>query len=91
MTNPVSHRDQLKRLNRARGQLEGIVRMIEDERHCVDILTQLRAARAALRAVESGILKSHVHHCIRHELRQGPADRSEQRIEELLRLLDRYG
>jgi DNA-binding FrmR family transcriptional regulator len=51
MSDHPSHRDQLARLNRARGQLDAVTRMIDEGRYCIDILTQLRAARSALRAV----------------------------------------
>ena len=86
-----SHRDQLARLNRARGQLEGVARMIDEERYCVDILTQLRAARAALRAVEDGVLRTHVEHCISDELARGHTEGASERIDELMDVLTRYG
>lgn len=86
-----SHRDQLARLSRARGQLEGVARMIDEERYCVDILTQLRAARAALRAVEDGVLRTHVAHCISDELARGHTEGPSARIDELMDVLTRYG
>lgn len=65
--------------------------MINEERYCVDILTQLRAARAALRAVEDGVLRTHVQHCIQDELARGHVDKSHERIDELVEILTRYG
>ena len=53
------HVGQLQRLRKIEGQVRGIARMVEDERYCVDILTQLRAARAALRRVEDSVLAHH--------------------------------
>ena len=53
-----------KRLNRIEGQVRGLVRMVEEKRYCVDILTQIRAARAALRRVEEAVLREHVEHCV---------------------------
>lgn len=91
MSSHPDHRDQLRRLNRVRGQLDGIAKMIDEQRYCVDILTQLRAARSALRAVEDGILRTHVQHCIQDELRRGRIDRPSERIEELIHVLTRYG
>jgi DNA-binding FrmR family transcriptional regulator len=85
------HTDQLQRLNRARGQLEGVVRMIKEDRYCVDILTQLRAARSALRAVEDGVLRTHVQHCIQDELARGHTEKPNERIDELIDILTRYG
>jgi CsoR family transcriptional regulator, copper-sensing transcriptional repressor len=91
MTEHPSHHDQLRRLNRARGQLEGVVKMINEGRYCVDILTQLRAARSALRAVEDGVLRTHVQHCIQDELAKGRTSGPNERIDELVDVLTRYG
>lgn len=91
MESHPSHRDQLRRLNRVRGQIDGVVRMIEEGRYCVDILTQLRAARSALRAVEDGVLRTHVQHCIQDELSRGHTDKPNERIDELVDVLTRYG
>ena len=54
----------LNRLNRIEGQVRGIARMVEEDRYCIDVLTQLQAARAALARVESELLKQHLSHCI---------------------------
>lgn len=54
----------LNRLNRIEGQVRGITRMVEDDRYCVDILTQLQAVRAALSRVETEVLKDHLDHCV---------------------------
>ncbi len=91
MARHPSHHDQLRRLNRARGQLDGVVKMINEERYCIDILTQLRAARSALRAVEDGVLRTHVQHCIQDELARGHTDKPNERIDELVDVLTRYG
>lgn len=90
MSDHPSHGDQLSRLKRARGQIDGVVRMIEEGRYCVDILTQLRAVRSALRAVEKGVLHSHVEHCIQDELAQGNTEKPSARIAELMQILTRY-
>lgn len=86
-----SHRDQLQRLKRARGQIDGVAKMINEGRYCVDILTQLRAARSALRAVEDGVLRTHVQHCIQDELVRGHTEKPNERIDELIDILTRYG
>lgn len=79
----------VKRLNRIEGQVRGIARMVEDDRYCIDVMTQIAAVRAALQRVEDAILKDHVGHCVQHAITAG--DRSEQRkkIEELVALLAR--
>ena len=52
------------RLRRIEGQVRGIARMVEEDRYCIDILTQIRAVRAALRRVEDEVLNDHVAHCV---------------------------
>ena len=58
-------KDQLlKRLRRIQGQVGGIERMVEDDRYCIDVLTQITAAQAALDKVALGLLDDHAHHCV---------------------------
>jgi len=78
-----------RRLRRIEGQVRGIARMIDDDRYCIDILTQVQAVRAALKRVEDEILRDHVEHCVEHAIASG--DRSEQRtkITELVEVLGR--
>ncbi|MGH6967308.1 MAG: metal-sensitive transcriptional regulator, partial [Phenylobacterium sp.] len=54
----------LNRLNRIEGQVRGVARMVDEDRYCIDILTQVQAVRAALAKVETEILKDHLGHCI---------------------------
>src|SRR5262245_63277025 len=58
----------LKRLNRIEGQVRGLARMVEDDRYCIDIVTQISAVRAALRRAEEEILEDHVGHCVEHAM-----------------------
>ena len=58
----------LKRLNRIEGQVRGLARMVESERYCIDIVTQIDEVRAALRRVEEEILRDHVAHCVEHAI-----------------------
>ena len=81
--------DCLKRLNRVEGQVRGLSRMVEDDRYCIDVLTQVQAIRAALHKVEEEVLKDHVHHCVRHAFAAGdPADQ-QQKVEELVSVVSR--
>ncbi len=77
------------RLRRIVGQVRGIQRMIDEERYCIDILTQLQAVRAALRKVEDEVLKDHVEHCVHGAIRGGKASEQFEKIDELLRVLER--
>jgi DNA-binding FrmR family transcriptional regulator len=79
----------LKRLSRIEGQIRGLTGMVEDDRYCIDVVTQIAAARAALKRVEELVLKDHVAHCVEHAIASG--DRSEQRrkVAELMEVLGR--
>lgn len=86
-TNP-NHCDNLPRLNRISGQIEGIKKMIEEGRYCPDILIQLRAVRSALKAVESHVLQTHLQHCVAQSF--DSETEKNQKIEELKMLFDRF-
>ena len=79
----------LNRLRRIEGQVRGVARMVEDDRYCIDILTQLQALRAALSRVESEMLKSHLGHCIESAIVSGDVDEQRKKANELIELLDR--
>ena len=87
--NPT-HKDQLSRLNRAIGQLQAVGRMIEDERYCVDILTQLRAARSAVKSIELGVLEAHMNSCVSGACASGDDKLRAKRISEIMELLKKY-
>ena len=87
----AEHTDQLKRLRRIEGQVRGLVRMVEEKRYCVEILTQIRAARAALRRVEEGVLREHALHCVAEALRGDDRAARRERVDELLAVLGRFG
>jgi DNA-binding FrmR family transcriptional regulator len=79
----------LNRLSRIEGQVRGVARMVEEDRYCIDVLTQLQAVRAALSRVETEMLKDHLGHCIEAAITGGnPADQREK-AGELIQLLER--
>lgn len=77
----------IKRLNRVKGQIEGIGRMIVDRRYCADIIAQLKAASAALKAVESEIFKSHLRGCVKSAFSGNDAFKAEEKIHEIVKLI----
>jgi DNA-binding FrmR family transcriptional regulator len=81
----------LKRLNRIEGQVRGLSRMVEDDRYCVDIITQVAAARAALQKVEQEILRDHIGHCVEHAITTGNQAEQRRKITELVDILGRAG
>lgn len=81
--------ERMKRLSRIEGQVRGIARMVEDDRYCVDIVTQISAVRAALRKVEEEVLKQHIEHCVEHAITSGNAAEQRTKVTELMELLKR--
>ncbi len=80
---------RLNRLSRIEGQVRGLSRMVEEDRYCIDIITQISAVRAALRRVEEDILREHVAHCVEHAIASGDAADQRQKIAELMEILRR--
>jgi DNA-binding FrmR family transcriptional regulator len=79
----------LNRLSRVEGHVRGIAKMVEGDRYCIDILTQISAARAALAKVESEMLKTHLSHCVEGAIVSGNADEQRTKARELIDLLQR--
>jgi CsoR family transcriptional regulator, copper-sensing transcriptional repressor len=79
----------LKRLSRIEGQVRGLGRMVEEDRYCIDIVTQVSAVRAALRRAEEEILRDHVAHCVEHAIASGDKDDQRQKIAEIIEVLGR--
>jgi CsoR family transcriptional regulator, copper-sensing transcriptional repressor len=79
----------LKRLSRIEGQVRGLTRMVEEDRYCIDIVTQISAVRAALRKAEEEVLRDHIAHCVEHAIVSGDADEQRRKIAELMEVLGR--
>src|SRR5947199_10237483 len=79
----------LKRLKRIEGQVRGLARMVEADRYCIDIVTQIAAVRAALRRVEEEVLRDHVAHCVEHAVASGSKAEQRRKIAELMDVLSR--
>jgi DNA-binding FrmR family transcriptional regulator len=84
---PETKKQLAARLARVEGQVRGIARMIEDDRYCIDVITQVQAVAAALRRVETIVLKDHVSHCVEHAIASGDQRDQRQKVAELLRVL----
>lgn len=76
----------LQSLKTAKGQIEGIIKMIEDERYCVDISNQIMAAQSLLKKSNLIILKNHMHNCVKDAVKSGD---SEEKIEEIISILEK--
>lgn len=82
----MNKKDLEDRLKRIEGQVRGLQRMVDEDKYCIDILTQLSSVQAALKAVGMGLLDDHVRHCVRDSIEQGSGD---QKIEELMAAVGR--
>ncbi|HET8920441.1 MAG TPA: metal-sensitive transcriptional regulator [Xanthobacteraceae bacterium] len=78
-----------KRLNRIEGQVRGLVRMIEEDRYCIDVVTQISAVRAALRRAEEEILADHVAHCVEDAIASGTKTDQRHKVAELIDVISR--
>ena len=78
MTGPQGYSENkdnyAKRLRRIEGQVRGVAKMIDDEKYCIDILTQISAVNSALQSVALGLLDEHLNHCVSHAVAEGGVD-----------------
>ena len=79
----------LKRLSRIEGQVGGLIRMVEEDRYCIDVVTQISAVRAALRRAEEEILRDHVGHCVEHAIASGNKSEQRKKVAEIMDVLGR--
>jgi CsoR family transcriptional regulator, copper-sensing transcriptional repressor len=78
-----------KRLGRIEGQVRGLSKMVDEDRYCIDIVTQISAVRAALRRVEEEVLRDHVAHCVEHAITSGNKTDQREKITELIEVISR--
>jgi DNA-binding FrmR family transcriptional regulator len=79
----------LKRLSRIEGQIRGLSRMVEEDRYCIDVITQISAVRAALRRVEQEVLRDHIGHCVKEAMQSDDTRNQDRTIQELIDVLAR--
>lgn len=85
----TTHLEELTALKKIEGQIQGIQKMIENKRYCIDILTQLSAAVGAIMKVEENILTRHLEGCIKQSFTKGYKER-EEKIKEIIALLKKF-
>ena len=78
-----------KRLNRIEGQVRGLAKMIDEDRYCIELVTQFAAVRAALTRVEAEVLQDHVAHCVDHAVASGDKADQRKKIAELMEVFGR--
>ncbi len=89
MQHTTLHLEEIERLKKIEGQIRGLIRMIEEHRYCVDILTQIAAACHALRRVEESILERHLRSCVDASFQSGSSEDRAAMIEEIITVLRR--
>ena len=87
--NSNAQKKALTALKRAEGQVRGVAKMVEEDRYCIDVVTQIAAAKAALRRVEEEILRDHVAHCVEHAISSGDKADQRRKIAELMEVVGR--
>ena len=85
----VTHKDKLNRLKRIEGQVRGIASMVEEDRYCMDILTQMQAVKSALSKVENQILKDHAACCVSEAISSGDETEQKEKFDELVELFEK--
>jgi DNA-binding FrmR family transcriptional regulator len=80
----------VKRLHRIEGQVRGLERMVEEDRYCIDVLTQISAVSTALESLALQILDDHVRHCVADALTSGDEEAAEEKRRELIAAVERF-
>ena len=83
----MKHKEAINLLKTSKGQIEGIIKMIEDNRYCVDIANQILAVQALLKKANLKILDKHIRTCVTDAINKG---QGEQKIEEIINIIDKY-
>lgn len=91
MIDEATKMDARRRLLSIKGQVQGILQMVEDEKYCVDILVQLSAVKAALERVSAIILKRHVESCVAEAMESGSEEEKAEKIDELIDVFTKFG
>lgn len=86
----TTHEEEMVRLNRIAGQVRGIQKMIEDERYCIDILTQINSVQGAIKAVGKNILERHLKGCVKQSFSVGDQEDREKKIGEIIEVLRKF-
>lgn len=85
----ADHDRALRLLKTARGQIDGIIRMVEEDRYCIDVSTQLMATQSLLARINADVLKAHVAHCVKEAAETGTPQEREAKLDEIAGILDK--
>lgn len=85
----ADHDHILRLLKTARGQIDGIIRMVEEDRYCIDISNQLMATESLLARTNADVLKAHVEHCVREAADSGTEEEKTEKLDEIATVIDK--
>lgn len=86
----VADHDKIARLLKtARGQIDGIMKMVDEDRYCIDISTQLMATQSLIARINADVLKAHVESCVRSALEDGSEEQKTQKLDEIGRVIEK--
>ena len=91
MMNDETKKNVRTRLKRVEGQTAGLMRMVDDDQYCVDVLIQISAVQGALARIGEIILRSHIQTCVKSAFESGKPEQRQKRIDELMEVFSRYG
>lgn len=77
------------RLKTVKGQIEGIQRMVEEDRYCIDISNQIMAVIQALKGINRDVLEAHLHHCVKESMESKDEEGAQEKIEEIIKVIDK--
>ena len=87
----TTHSENTARLSRVEGQIKGVKRMIDDGEYCIDIITQIQAARSALQSISKIILEKHLKHCVSAAIKEHDEASMDPKLEEIMTVIKRMG
>ncbi|WP_071428976.1 metal-sensing transcriptional repressor [Angelakisella massiliensis] len=85
----ADHEKVSRLLKTARGQLDGVLRMIDEDQYCIDIANQILAAEAILRKANREVVRAHMESCVAQAMESGDEQAKQQKLDEILRLLEK--
>ncbi len=86
----TTHEEEMVRLNRIAGQIRGVQKMIQDERYCIDILTQITSIQGAVKAVGENILERHLKGCVKTSFSTGSQEDRKKKVDEVIEVLKKF-
>ncbi|MEE2744420.1 MAG: metal-sensitive transcriptional regulator [Bdellovibrionota bacterium] len=91
MSQGTDHKKDIHRLKRIEGQVKGIIKMVENQKYCLDILTQIKAVKSALKSLETQILENHLDHCVKEAFESGSKKERKEKMDEVINLIKKSG